>query len=95
MLFFTKNTIDTSLTLSMDVALILATFVGFLPTKHEASAAYFQRIPVVSVRGSGGTADEIADSYLDDRRLIRVEGETSPVKAVKRAIQMSGLASGT
>ena len=73
---------------SADAVIVVGGGVG---TMVEASAAYLQRIPIVSIRGSGGTADKIADSYLDDRRLVKVEGETSPVKAVERAIRSTSL----
>lgn len=64
---------------------------GGAGTLVEASAAYLAGIPVICVERSGGTADRLSDSYLDDRRIIKIEGSSSASEAVRLALQKSGL----
>jgi len=64
---------------SGDVVIIVEGGTG---TLIEAGAAYQKQIPIIAVRGSGGTADKIVDTYLDDRKLEIVLGEDSAERAV-------------
>lgn len=61
---------------------------GGAGTMIEIAAAYQKRIPVVTVKGTGGVADRFADSYIDDRRILRIIGEDSPENAVANALKL-------
>jgi uncharacterized protein (TIGR00725 family) len=74
---------------SADAVIIVGGGAG---TIIEVAAAYQKKIPLIAVKGSGGTADKVADTYLDDRKLEAVLAEDSPEKAVDRAIRMAGSA---
>ena len=58
-------------------------------TMIEVAAAYQQAIPLIAVRGSGGIADRMVDSFVDDRRLEIVYGEASPEKAIETALRLA------
>ena len=70
---------------SADAVIIVEGGVG---TLIEAAAAYEKKIPLVALKGSGGTADRLAGTYLDDRKTEPVQAETSPEEAVKRALSL-------
>lgn len=57
-------------------------------TLIEACAAYLKAKPIIALVGSGGVADRIVDTYLDDRCLTRVVGEKEPRRAVERALSL-------
>ncbi|MFQ6075211.1 MAG: TIGR00725 family protein [Candidatus Bathyarchaeia archaeon] len=61
---------------------------GGVGTMVEACAAYLKSKPIVSVTGSGGVADRIAGTYLDDRQLVRIVGEEDPRMAVEVALNL-------
>lgn len=71
---------------SADVVVVVGGGIG---TAIEARVAYLKAKPIIAITGSGGTADRIAEKYLDDRRLVRVVGEEDPGKAVAKAIKLS------
>jgi len=75
---------------SADAIIIVGGGAG---TMIEAAAAYQKKIPIVTVRGSGGIADQLVDSYIDDRKLERILGEDSPEKAVATAFALIGAGS--
>ncbi|MFA5184063.1 MAG: TIGR00725 family protein [Patescibacteria group bacterium] len=68
---------------SCDAIIILA---GGSGTLSEAAIAYQLAIPIVALEGSGGWADKLADTYLDNRRRLRIIGATDPAAAVRLAI---------
>jgi hypothetical protein len=68
---------------SADAVIVVGGGVG---TMIEAAAAYQMYIPIVAVKGTGGFADRYADTYLDDRKVERVRGESTAEKAVDTAI---------
>ena len=70
---------------SCDAVVIVGGGIG---TLVEAGVAYMKRKPIVSMLGSGGVADKFAGEYLDERRLVRLEGETDPVKAIEKALSL-------
>ena len=72
---------------SADAVIIVGGGAG---TMIEAAAAYQKKIPLITVRGSGGTADKVVDTYLDERKLEIVLGEDSPEKAVNTALRLIG-----
>jgi uncharacterized protein (TIGR00725 family) len=57
-------------------------------TMIEIAAAYQKKIPIVALKGTGGAADRLVDTYIDDRKLERILGETSPRKAVGTALAL-------
>lgn len=59
---------------------------GGAGTMIEIAAAYQRRIPIVAVKGTGGVADRLVDSYIDDRNIERILGEDEPEKAVATAL---------
>jgi len=71
---------------SADVVIIVGGGAG---TLIETAAAYQKRIPLIALRGSGGVADRLAGSYLDDRSIERVIGESSPEAAVSAAFKVA------
>lgn len=66
---------------------------GGAGTIIEAAAAYQKKIPIVAVKGSGGIADQLVDSFIDDRKLELIVGEDSPEKAVATAFALIGAGS--
>lgn len=65
---------------SADAVMIVGGGAG---TLIEAAAAYQKKIPVIALRGTGGVADHLADTYLDERAIERIIGESSPEAAVR------------
>ena len=57
---------------------------GGVGTSIEAEVAYQKGKPIMTIRGSGGTADKIAGKYLDDRKLVMVMAEENPRIAVEK-----------
>jgi len=61
---------------------------GGAGTLIEVSAAYQKSIPVVVVKGTGGVADRLVDTYIDDRKVERIFGESSPERAVEAVFSL-------
>jgi uncharacterized protein (TIGR00725 family) len=61
---------------------------GGAGTMIEISAAYQKKIPIVVVKGTGGVADRVVDTYIDDRKIERIFGQNSPEKAVETAFAL-------
>jgi len=70
---------------SADAVIIVGGGAG---TMIEVSVAYQKGIPLIAVKGSGGTADRVVDTYLDDRRIEIVLAEDTPEKAVNTALRL-------
>lgn len=70
---------------SADAVIVVGGGVG---TAIEARVAYLKAKPIVAIKGSGGTADRIAGTFLDDRRLVKVESEEDPGRVVERALSL-------
>ena len=70
---------------SADAIIVVEGGVG---TLIEIAAAYQKAIPIISVAGSGGTADKVAGTYLDDRKIEIVLKENTPERAVNRAFSV-------
>ena len=60
---------------------------GGAGTMIEIAAAYQKKIPIVSVKGTGGVADQLVGSYLDDRKIEQILGEDEPENAVDAALK--------
>ncbi len=70
---------------SADVIIVVGGGAG---TMIEIAAAYQKKIPIVAVKGTGGMADRLADTYIDDRKIERIFGENTPEKAVITAFAL-------
>ncbi|MEM2759401.1 MAG: TIGR00725 family protein [Nitrososphaerales archaeon] len=64
---------------SADAVIIVGGGIG---TLIETGVAYMKKKPIVAVRKSGGTADEYAGRYLDERKRIRILSAKTPKQAV-------------
>jgi uncharacterized protein (TIGR00725 family) len=73
-------------TYSADAVIVVAGGTGAL---IEASAAYLKAKPIVAVEGSGGTADQLKGTYLDERKYTRILSERDPRRAVKKALELA------
>jgi len=62
---------------------------GGAGTLIEVAVAYQKKIPIIALKGSGGTADRVVDSYMDERQIEMVRGEASPEKAVDTALRLA------
>jgi hypothetical protein len=54
----------------------------------EVAAAYQKKIPVIALKGTGGIADRLVDTYIDDRKIERILGENTPHRAVETAFAL-------
>jgi uncharacterized protein (TIGR00725 family) len=70
---------------SADAVIIVGGGAG---TMIEVAAAYQKGIPIIALRGTGGMADRLVDTYIDDRKIERVLGENTPQKAVQTALAL-------
>lgn len=70
---------------SADAVIVVGGGAG---TMIEIAAAYQKQVPIVAVKGTGGMADRLVDTYVDDRRIERILGETTPQKAVETAFAL-------
>ena len=73
-------------TYSADAIVIIAGGAGAL---IETCAAYLRAKPIVAVEGSGGIADQVKGTFLDERKNVRVFSERDPRKAVEKAIELA------
>ncbi|HEV2390366.1 MAG TPA: TIGR00725 family protein [Nitrososphaerales archaeon] len=60
---------------------------GGAGTISEVAAAYRVSKPIITVKGTGGVADEWAGRYLDARRTRLILAGSSPEDAVKKAMR--------
>lgn len=58
-------------------------------TLMEIAMAYQARIPIVVLEKSGGWSARLSESYLDERKALRIEKAESARAAVKKAIAMA------
>jgi uncharacterized protein (TIGR00725 family) len=70
---------------SADAVIIVGGGIG---TLIEVSVAYFDAKPIISLMGSGGTADKIAGTFLDDRKIVEIHSADSPQEAVNKALSL-------
>lgn len=68
---------------SADTCIVVGGGAG---TYIEACVAYQKGKPIVALTGTGGTADKIADTFLDDRNTVKVMSAASPKEAVEKAL---------
>jgi hypothetical protein len=66
------------------------TIGGGVGTLSEIACAYAHKKPIIGFRGSGGWTDKLVDSYLDDRRYVKVIGGRSAKEVVDMAFEQIG-----
>ena len=59
---------------------------GGAGTLTEATAAYLAGKKIIAIKGSGGVADSISDTYLDEREKTKIIGVETPQIAVEKAM---------
>ncbi len=69
---------------SCDVIIIIS---GGSGTLTETAIAYQLNIPVVALVGTGGWADKLADTYIDQRERLKVISAKTPEQAVNMALE--------
>ena len=72
------------LVLACDAIIILS---GGSGTLTETAIAYQADIPMIALKGLGGWADKLADTYLDDRKRRKVIAALTPEEAVEIAFK--------
>lgn len=70
---------------SADAVIVVGGGAG---TLIETCVAYLKCKPIVAVRGSGGVADKLAGTHIDERKLVKVVGVDSPEEAVARVLKL-------
>lgn len=78
---------ELTLVLSSDA---IITINGGSGTLTEIAIAYQANIPIVALKGTGGWSDKLADTFLDDRKRVKVEVAKTPKEAVEKAIKLGG-----
>lgn len=68
---------------SCDAIIIIS---GGSGTLTEAAIAYQSNIPIVAINGSGGWADKLSGTYLDERKRVKVMGVSSAQEAITAVI---------
>jgi uncharacterized protein (TIGR00725 family) len=69
---------------SCDGAIIVGGGAG---TLNEATYAYIEDIPIVTLISSGGLAKSLSGTYFDIRKTERIVGVTTPKNAVKKLLE--------
>lgn len=71
---------------SADAVIIIAGGAGAL---IETCVAYLKAKPVIAIEGSGGVADQVGGTYLDERENVRILSEKDPRRAVEKALELA------
>jgi len=71
---------------SADAVIMVAGGAGAI---IEACAAYLKAKPIVAVEGSGGAADHLKETFLDERKTVRILSERDPGRAVQKALELA------
>lgn len=77
---------ETALVLSCDAIITLG---GGSGTLTEIAVAYQAGIPIVSISGTGGWSEKLANTYLDDRERIKIVSASMPKEAVAVAMKLA------
>ena len=70
---------------SCDAIIIVS---GGSGTLNEVAVAYQLNIPVIAINGTGGWADKLAGTYLDERKKAVVIRADNPEEAVQCAVNI-------
>lgn len=73
---------------SCDALIVIS---GGSGTLTEIAIAYQSNIPIIVITGTKGWADKLADSYLDERKRVKIISANSPQEAVNLAIKLAKL----
>lgn len=73
-------------TLSSDAIIVIPGGAG---TMAELCLAYRCKKPIIIVEGLNKSYDELVNNYLDESKLVLLEGAKSPEEAVEKAIKMA------
>jgi uncharacterized protein (TIGR00725 family) len=76
---------ETVLVTSCDGIILIS---GGSGTLTEAAVAYQANRPMVAMKGTGGWADKLADTYIDGRERLKVESAETPQGAVLKIIAL-------
>ena len=71
---------------SCDAIIIIS---GGSGTLTEAAIAYQLNIPIVALVGTGGWADKLAETYIDNRQRFKVLPAQTPTEAVTTALSLA------
>lgn len=74
-----------TLVLSCDGLIVIG---GGSGTLTEIAIAYQANIPIVALQGTGGWSERLADSYLDERRRIKIMIAHTPKESVEKIMQL-------
>jgi len=73
------------LSLACDVLIALN---GGSGTLNEIAVAYQANIPIIVIEGTGGWSERLADSYLDQRKRVKIVKAKDPEEAVNLAFEL-------
>jgi len=58
-------------------------------TLSEITIAYQLNIPIVVIKGTGGWSEKLANTYLDERKRLKIEAVNTPEDAVELALKLA------
>jgi uncharacterized protein (TIGR00725 family) len=62
---------------------------GGAGTLEEVTIAYRNKKPIVALKNTGGWADRIADTFLDERKTVKIKETKTAEQAVLKAISLA------
>lgn len=71
---------------SCDVIIAICGGVG---TLTELAIAYQSNIPMIVIEGTGGWADKLSNTYIDERKKLKIIGVKTPEEAVELGIKLA------
>ena len=71
---------------SCDVIIAISGGAG---TLIEMAIAYLSKKPIITIKGFGGWADKMTDTYFDARERIKCIGASTPQEAVELAMKLA------
>jgi len=74
-----------TIALAADVVIALAGGVG---TLSEMCFAYIYHKPIIALVGQGGWSEKLADSYIDEKRIVKIIPAHSAEEAVELAFNV-------
>lgn len=83
----TADGFDEFMLVTMSDALI--TIGGGAGTLEEITIAYRNNKPIIALENTGGWANKIAGTYLDERKKVRIIPASTPEDAVKMALKFA------
>ncbi len=77
---------DFAVAYSADAIILIGGGAGAL---IETCAGYLKGKPIIAIEESGGTADRVKGTFLDERKSVMILSERDPEKAVARALELA------